>query len=93
MPATINDYESLRQFASALEYYLQELDAANGKLDQNFAMLEDVWKDQKFAEFQEVYSDLRHLMNVFKVASENQIPYLRQQANTLEEYMSRGTGI
>ena len=80
-----NDFERLRQFANALQQYIDNLDEANNFLDQNFSDIGEVWCDDNYREFEEVYGQLRQIMKGFQDNCAHQIPYLQQPANILEE--------
>lgn len=93
MSAVINDYEQLRGFVNCLQNYLQQIDNANSGLDQAFSELGDVWRDQQRTDFEEVYNQLRDMLKKFHDSTEQQIPYLLDLANILEQYSSRRTRI
>ena len=47
------------------------------------------WNDQKTEEFSERLDELLRILEHFKEGAEEEIPYLLQQAETLEEYLGR----
>lgn len=86
MSSVRNDFEQLRLFANRLNQYLDEIDQANSNLDSAFAELGEAWDDHKRMEFEEVYNELRDMINRFRENAEEQIPYLNELADKLEEY-------
>ena len=93
MSAVHNDFEQLRVFAERLQGYLDTIADANANLDNAFAELGEIWTDQKRTEFEEVYEQLCQTMMVFKENASQQIPYLCELANILEEYYNRRTSL
>lgn len=81
--------EDLRQFAGALQHYLDTLNEETGQLDGAFNNLGETWDDQKRVEFEEVYQQLRGALNAFEEQAREQIPHLIQLATDLETYLGR----
>lgn len=86
MSSVRNDFEQMRLFTERLNQYLDEINQANSNLDSAFNELGESWDDHKRKEFEEVYSDLRDMINRFRENAEEQIPYLHDMADKLEEY-------
>ena len=79
--------EDLREFASGIRKYLDVIESETNHLKNQFDRLE--WDDPKTRQFEEKLEDLLKMLEVFKAGSEEQIPYLIKQAETLEEYLGR----
>lgn len=79
--------EDLREFASGIRKYLDVIESETNNLKNQFDRLE--WDDPKTRQFEEKLEDLLKMLEVFKAGSEEQIPYLIKQAETLEEYLGR----
>ena len=79
--------EDLREFASGIRKYLDVIESETNNLKNQFGRLE--WDDPKTRQFEEKLEDLLKMLEVFKEGSEEQIPYLIKQAETLEEYLGR----
>lgn len=91
MSAVKNDFEQLRIFADRLKGYLQQIDDANTNLDQAFSELGEAWQDSQRVEFEKVYQELRDMLLKFHASADQQIPYILELAQILEDYHNTRT--
>lgn len=89
MPMAIANPEELIQFANTLEQYLRTIDEETGKLSGAFETLGESWRDEKRAQFEQIYHQLLGALSAFRQNSSEQIPYLRVMAEDLKTYLGR----
>ncbi|MFC2738333.1 MAG: hypothetical protein ACFN25_09700 [Leptotrichia wadei] len=87
MARVLVEPEDLREFANGIRKYLDTVESETNNLKNIFDKLE--WNDQKTEEFSERLDELLRILEHFKEGAEEEIPYLLQQAETLEEYLGR----
>ena len=87
MARVLVEPEDLREFANGIRKYLDTVESETNNLKNIFDKLE--WNDQKTEEFSKRLDELLRILEHFKEGAEEEIPYLLQQAETLEEYLGR----
>jgi hypothetical protein len=87
MARVLVEPDDLREFANGIRKYLDTVESETNNLKNIFDKLE--WNDQKTEEFSERLDELLRILEHFKEGAEEEIPYLLQQAETLEEYLGR----
>lgn len=86
MANVVNDPEELRDFANALQNYIDTLDEETGKIHGQYTQLADFWQDGKFSQFQEEFESLLSKMKSFEETAKEQLPRLHKMADFLEDY-------
>ena len=81
------DPEELVRFANALQHYLDTLQQETQRLNGAFSQLGDTWKDQKRAAFENQYRKLQGSIHAFHEQASQEVPYLRQLAARLQDYL------
>ena len=87
MARVLVEPDDLREFANGIRKYLDTVESETNNLKNIFDKLE--WNDQKTEEFSKRLDELLRILEHFKEGAEEEIPYLLQQAETLEEYLGR----
>lgn len=72
-----------------MESYLNTVEEETGRFHSAFEQYGDSWRDEKRQSFEETYGQLRAVLEQFKENASEQIPYLRDLANILREYLRR----
>ena len=88
MPQAIGDPEELKNFANMLAQYLNTLEVETSNLQGGFSNLGDTWQDEKRAAFEEEFSALMTQISQFKLACDEQVPYLNALAEKLQNYLN-----
>jgi uncharacterized protein YukE len=88
MPQAIADSDDLRAFAANLERYNELVADATATLQSQFAQLGDTWRDQNQAKFADEFEQTVRVIRQFQQASQEHIPYLRQKAAEIDQYLS-----
>jgi uncharacterized protein YukE len=81
--------EELRNFAHALAQFNDTIENATGQLSGRFSELGQSWQDQKQQQFEEVFIQLVQTLSRFRDSSGEQINYLHNLANKLDDYLSQ----
>lgn len=89
MAQAIVDPEQLRQFASMLKKYSQQVRESTASLTQAQARLSDSWRDQEHRKFADEFEEQVKLVNKLLESTEQHIPYLLKKAEIIEQYLQR----
>lgn len=89
MAQAIVDPEQLRQFASMLKRYSQQVRESTAALSQAQARLAESWRDQEHRKFVDEFEDQVKLVNKLLEASEKHVPYLLKKAEIIDQYLQR----
>ncbi|MCO8120477.1 WXG100 family type VII secretion target [Stieleria sp. TO1_6] len=89
MNQAVVDPEQLRQFASHLHRFAEDLKERSTALGTQMNQLEQTWRDEQQRKFAGEFSDqLRQLSRMIQ-ATEQHIPYLLRKAEQIETYLGR----
>lgn len=89
MNQAIADPEQLRQFATHLHRFTEEMKQSSTSLSGHMNQLEQTWRDEQQRKFaQEFASQMQQLSRLIK-ASEEHIPYLLRKAEQIDTYLGR----
>ena len=87
MNQAIGNPDELEAFAHSLQAYLDQINEATGRLNQQFGALGDTWQDAQRARFEEQFEDLLRQISAFDANASEQIPHLRVMADKLRDYL------
>jgi len=89
MNQAIGDPDEIRQFASQLSRFAEELRQRGGGLAAQMNQLEQSWRDEQQRKFAHEFNDqLRQLQRLIQ-ATDQHIPYLLRKAEQLDAYLGR----
>ncbi len=89
MNQAVVDPEQLRQFASHLKLFAEELRSRSTTLAAQMNQLQQTWRDEQQRKFSEEFMDqLRGLSRIVQ-ATEQHVPYLLQKADQIDAYLGR----
>ena len=87
MSMAIGNPDDIDAIAGALESYLNTVEEETNRFNSAFEQYGDSWKDEKRQAFEETYGQLRSVLEQFSENASEQIPYLRDLARILREYL------
>ena len=85
MSGVIIDSKELRDFASELSRYNQELTSATSHLNANFRRLGETWRDPAYGRFGQEFEQMLANIRRFQKVSEDVIPKLRAKADRVDQ--------
>lgn len=89
MNQAIGDPDQIRQFASQLAQFSEELRQRGGSLAAQMNQLEQTWRDEQQRKFSQEFQDqLRQLQRLIQ-ATDDHVPYLLRKAEQLDAYLGR----
>ena len=89
MSQAVVDPEQLRQFASHLHRFAEELTQRSAMLGSQVNQLEQTWRDEQQRKFAEEFNDqMRQLTRLIKTTEEH-VPYLLRKAEQIDAYLGR----
>jgi uncharacterized protein YukE len=89
MNQAVVDPEQLRQFATHLKIFAEELRSRSTSLATQMNQLEQTWRDEQQRKFSEEFvTQLRGLTRIIQ-STEQHIPYLLRKAEQIDAYLGR----
>jgi len=89
MSQAVVDPEQLRQFATHLKLFADELRSRSTSLATQMNRLEQTWRDEQQRKFSDDFVDqLRGLSKIIQ-STEQHIPYLLRKAEQIDAYLGR----
>ena len=89
MSQAVVDPDQLRQFASHLQRFAEELKQRSTGLAAQMNQLEQTWRDEQQRKFAEEFqTEMRQLSRLIK-ATEEHVPYLMRKAEQIDGYLGR----
>ncbi len=89
MNQAVVDPEQLRQFATHLKLFAEELRSRSTTLAAQMNQLQQTWRDEQQRKFSEEFMDqLRGLSRIVQ-STEQHVPYLLQKADQIDAYLGR----
>lgn len=89
MNQAIVDPDQLRQFASHLHRFAEEMKQSSTGLASQMNQLEQTWRDEQQRKFAEEFTaQMRQLSRLIKT-TEQHIPYLIRKAEQIDAYLGR----
>jgi len=87
MPQAIVDPDELRRFASFLDSIAESIRNKRTVVGSSFGSLKEVWRDQKYAQFERVFSETTTQLDRFLRDAANYAQYLRKKAAIVDRYL------
>ena len=81
--------DELQSFRNTLSNYLDTIQSETETLESAFANLGETWHDEKYTEFEEIFQELKSVINNFVERGEEEIPRLRQMEEDIRSFLSR----
>ena len=89
MNQAIVDPEQLRQFASHLHRFAEEMKQRSTGLASQMNQLEQTWRDEQQRKFAEEFTmQMRQLTRLIQT-TEQHVPYLMRKAEQIDAYLGR----
>lgn len=89
MSRAVVDPDHLRQFASSLHRFSEELRSQSTGLASQMNQLEQTWRDEQQRKFAEEFEDSMRQIQRFIQSSEKHVPYLMRKAEQVDAYLGR----
>jgi len=81
--------DELQSFRNTLTNYLETIQSETETLSNAFANLGETWNDEKYSEFEEIFNELKSVINNFVERGEEEVPRLRQMEEDIRNFLSR----
>jgi len=81
--------DELQSFRNTLSDYLETVQNETATLENAFANLGETWHDEKYTEFEEIFQELKGVINNFVERGEEEVPRLRQMEEDIRSFLSR----
>ena len=81
--------DELQSFRNTLSNYLETIQSETETLESAFASLGETWNDEKYTEFEEIFQELKGVINNFVERGEEEVPRLRQMEEDIRSFLSR----
>lgn len=85
-PQAIANPEALERFARELKQFNTLLREGTTRLNGQYHLLGDTWRDQEHQKFAREYEQTMRVLHQFMRAADQQIPFLQRKAQRLREY-------
>jgi uncharacterized protein YukE len=89
MAQAIVDPAEVRRFAHNMKLFVTELTNHMAVLNGQLVGLGDTWRDQEHEKFVQEFAQTQQVMERFKEAAEQHIPFLLRKAQRIEEYLQQ----
>lgn len=89
MNQAVVDPEQLRQFASHLHRFVEQLKESSTSLGTQMNQLEQTWRDEQQRKFASEFSDQLRQLSRLVNTTEQHIPYLLRKAEQIDAYLGR----
>lgn len=89
MSKAIVNPDELRRFATFLNIMTEYVMSRKSSLNNSFANLNEVWRDQKYAQFQRLFTETMASIDQFCRHAEVYAQYLRRKAELADRYLER----
>ncbi len=89
MSQAVVDPEQLRQFASHLHRFTEEMKQRSTGLASQMNQLEQSWRDEQQRKFAEEFTTQMQQMKRLIQTTEQHIPYLLRKAEQIDAYLGR----
>jgi hypothetical protein len=90
MPQAIVDPDELRRFAVFLNSMAESVRNKKTAVSSNFSSLKEVWRDQKYTQFERVFTETTKQLDKFLKDAANYAQYLQKKASIVDKYLERG---
>ena len=89
MSQIIASPQELVQFARYLRDLARTLKERKTSLNHEFAEVGEVWRDEKYQQFQRIFEETSREIDVFLKEAERYSEYLNRKAKPLQAYLDR----
>lgn len=87
MSQAIVDPDEVRRFAAKLQEMAAYLQNRKNHVKSSFSDLHDVWRDQKYSQFDRIFSEAATRLDQFLRYSEMYADYLKKKAQKADQYL------
>ncbi len=89
MPKVAIDHEEAFRFAAFLDSASAALKEKKGGIASAFDQLHDVWRDDKYRQFEQVFADAMRDVDRFLEMSDTYAAFVRRKAERAREYLEQ----
>jgi len=89
MPQAVADPEALKRFAQQLKGFTETIQTGQTVLQSQLNALGDTWRDQEHEKFLTAFQELKIMVQRFKAAADEHVPFLQRKAKRIEEYLQQ----
>lgn len=89
MSQAVVDPDQLRQFASQLHRFAEEMKQRSASLAGQMNQLEQTWRDEQQRKFAEEFETQMRQMARLVQTTEEHVPYLMRKAEQIDAYLGR----
>ena len=89
MARAIVDPSEMRRFAAFLDSERERLHDQRMNMRMEFARLQDVWKDEKYARFEQTYEEAERALQQYLSYCETYSTFLKQKAARAQKYLDQ----
>jgi uncharacterized protein YukE len=89
MSQAMMDPAEVRQFASELKRFNEDLQNRMAALHARFVALGETWQDQEHDQFAEEFTETMKVLRKFIDVSNRHAPYLMRKARRIDEYLDQ----
>ena len=89
MSQAMMDPAEVRQFASELKRFNEDIQNRMAALHARFVALGETWQDEEHDKFDEEFTQTLKVLKKFVEASNRQAPYLMRKAQRIDEYLDQ----
>jgi len=89
MAQAMMDPAEVRQFASELKRFNDDIQNRMTALQARFAALGETWQDQEHGKFAEEFKETMKALRKFVDVSNKHAPYLMRKARRIDEYLDQ----
>jgi|LDZT01.1.fsa_nt_gi hypothetical protein len=87
MPQAIVDPDEVRQFRIFLDALVVSLKSRQSSLNSNFTALKEVWRDEKYVQFERLFFETMSQLGRFCNDAEKYVQYLRSKEEKARRYL------
>ena len=81
--------DELNRFTNRLEEYIQNVNDETDAFKRALSDVNETWNDEKYNEFEEVFTELERVVRAFTEQAEDEVPRLRRMEEDIRDYGSR----
>lgn len=89
MARAIVDPDQLRRFAGQLDQSSKRLREQKTNMKVEFARLHETWRDEKYARFDQLFTESMALLDRYVDQSDRYVDFLKQKAARAQRYLDQ----
>ena len=89
MPGVDVNPDELRRFAFLLNETVSSVRQSKSSLNRSYNSLKDVWRDQKYRQFEKIFSQTLPQIEIFCKSCEQYAQFLRDKEKPLRRYQEQ----